>query len=512
MKKSSIRIGARLQAKKKMGGVKFLTVLSCIFFSQNLSAQANPPVTPEFIMASGPYTNVLNTSVHQESVSGSSTITTVQVFAWDGDRPSIAQTWGPGSVLERASLPPGATDPDIIVGDNGEKILVAYELGGNIVLDLYENSLGGGSLLFLSDHLISNASNPNLDKPSNCDESLGNYALVYEDNTGGNDILLAFGVFFPSFLPPFIATVPLVSLPPVGDPYTNRVNPDVMYIEDEIYVTAAGRNSNFGDFYVDIFYVPIPGFPIPTVTGLLTAGGPLNSLSTQVYPRIDGLVFSSPSCYEFSLTYGDNSLVYNAYNNTTFGVISQSGSSNNELPAVSFRGDYNDVIWTASGPGSYTNEIIGLGAAGCAKDTYYKQVNAVVGPGTTNLFPNISGTCSDPVKNDYAMIWWEQNSANIYYKFANAGTTSYKNAGDIATVENFAETEFPTLVSKNLFNWESDKHLEFEIRNLSGQLVGLYSLAEFKAKLGSFENGLYIFKITDKLNQICKVEKVLIKS
>jgi len=207
-------------------------------------------------MASGPYTNVLNTSVHQESVSGSSTITTVQVFAWDGDRPSIAQTWGPGSVLEIVSLPPGATDPDIIVGNNGENILVGYELGGNIVLDLYENILGGGFLTFSSDHLISNASNPNLDKPSNCDEPLGNYALVYEDNTGGNDILLAFEKFFPTFLPPFIATVPLVSLPPVGDPYTNRVNPDVMYIEDEIYVTAAGRNSNFGDFYVDIFYVP----------------------------------------------------------------------------------------------------------------------------------------------------------------------------------------------------------------------------------------------------------------
>jgi len=491
--------------------LKVLSVVSCILLSQNLSAQANPPVTPEYIMASGPYTNVENTSVHQEDVIGFSGISTVQVYAWDGNRAAFAQTWGPLSALDIQPLPIGAANPDIVVGDNGRKILVAYEFGGDIRLHLFENNIGGGGILDLGFQTILNASKPNLDKRTDCLDPYGDYAMVYEDNTGGNDILVARGEFFPAFIFPFIAVVPTVSVAPVSDPYIDRVNPDVMYIEDEIYVTAAGTNTNLGGSYVDIFYVPKPGFPFPSVTGLLNPGGPLFSSATRVYPRIDGIIFSSPNCYEFSLCYGDNNLIYNAYTNTSFGVISQAGSSN-ELPAVGFRGDYNDVIWTATGPGSYSNEVIGLGATGCAKDGYHKQVNSIVGGGTINLFPNISGTCKDPVKNDYAMIWWEQNSANIYYKYSNAGITNYKNGGNAIAVKNLEETDFPTLLSKDQFNWESDKHLELEIRNLSGQLIGLYTLNEFKDRLGSFKNGLYVFKITDRSNHTLEIEKVLIKS
>ena len=490
--------------------VKALSVFSCVLFSQNLSAQANPPVTPEYIMASGPYTNVENTSVHQEDVIGVPGISTVQVYAWDGDRAAFAQTWGPGSALDIEPLPIGAANPDIVVGDNGQKILVAYEFNGDIRLHLYQNNIGGGSMLDLGFHTVLNASKPNLDKRTDCLDPYSDYAMAYEDNSGGNDILVAFGEFFPTFIAPLIAVVPTVSMAPVSDPYINRVNPDVMYIEEEIYVTAAGTNTNLGGSYVDIFYIPLI-VPVPSVTGLLNPGGPLSSSATRVYPRIDGLIYSSPNCYEFSLCYGDNSLIYNAYTNTSFGVISQAGSSN-ELPAVGFRGDYNDVIWTATGPGTYSNEVIGLGAVGCAKDPFYKQVNSTVGSGTINLFPNISGTCSDPVKNDYAMIWWEQNSANIYYKYANAGTANYKNGGNAVPVENAVETDFPNLLSKGQFNWESDKQLELEIHNFSGQLVGVYSMDEFKSYLGNFENGLYIFKITDKSRNTFKVEKVLIKS
>tara|TARA_R110001592_G_scaffold323443_1_gene602720 strand:+ start:15160 stop:16692 length:1533 start_codon:yes stop_codon:yes gene_type:complete len=490
--------------------VKALGVVSCILLSQYLSAQANPPVTPEYIMASGPYANVENTCVDKDPVTGAPGFTTVEVFAWDGDSPAIAQTWNSGSGLEILALPPGAADPDILVGDNGQFILVAYELGNDIVLDLFQNVIGGGSLASAgSSHIINDASHPNLDKPS-CQFNAGQYAVVYEDNSGVNDLLLATGSFFPFFLPPTITIVPSQSLAPVSDIYVDRVNPDVLYIEEEVYVTAAGRNTNLGGFYVDIFFVPVG--PGPNITGLITPGGPLVGTSSQVFPRIDGFQLNSPGCYEYSLVYGDNNLIYNAYSNTSFGVVSQVGSSNNELPAVSFSGDFHDIIWTATGPGgAYNNEIIGLGAAGCVKDPFYKQVNSVIGAGTMNLYPNISGTCNATNKKDYAMIWWEQNSANIYYKYANAGTTNYKNAGNTDEAVNSNETDFPTLLYKDQFNWDSEKQLELEIRNLSGQLIGLYTLNEFKDKLGSFKNGLYIFKITNKLNQTHKIEKVLIK-
>jgi hypothetical protein len=352
-------------------------------------------------------------------------------------------------------------------------------------------------------------SHPNLDKPS-CQFNAGQYALVYEDNTGANDILIRSDLFYPIFPLPPLTIVPPVSLAPVADPYTDRINPDVLCIGDEVYVTATGRNTNLGGSHVDIFFVPFGG--VPSITGLLTPGGPLAGSPTQVFPRIDGFVLNSPGCYEFSLAYGDNNLIYNAYSNTSFGVISQAGSSNNELPAVSFSGDFHDVIWTATGPGgAYNNEIIGLGAAGCAKDPFYKQVNSVIGGGTINLFPNISGTCNATMKKDYSMIWWEQNSGNIYYKYANAGTANYKNAGNTSADENSDEPVFPTLLSKDQFNWESDKDLELEIRNLSGQLIGLYTLNEFKDRLGCFKNGLYIFKISDRSNHTLKIEKVLIK-
>jgi len=462
-------------------------------------------------MASGPYTNVRNTSVHQESVSGSSTITTVQVFAWDGDRPSIAQTWGPGSVLEIASLPLGATDPDIIVGDNGIELLVAYELNGNVEYQRYTNQVGGGLLTLAGlPTIIASASSPNLDKPFDCDDPNDRYALVYEDNTGASDISFVYGTFF-GFITSTTAILPTVSLAPSADPYADRVNPDVMYVGEEVYVTAAGRNTNLGAFNVDVFYAPA-SVPFPSITGLLNPGT-IAGLTSDVFPRIDGIFTGSLGCYGFSLVYEDNNLVYNAYNNSNFGVIQHPASNNVELPAVSYLGDYNDVIWTTNVFAPSSKDIIGLGAAGCAKDAFYKQVNAIVGSGMINLYPYISGNCSSPGKgNDYAMIWWEQNTANIYYKFAHGGTTSYKNSGERARVENAEIRDFPTLITSSQFNWESDSELSLEIRNLSGQLVGLYSLAEFKNNLAGFDNGLYIFKIIDKSTNTLEIKKVLIKS
>jgi len=457
-------------------------------------------------MNSGPYPNVENTAVDKDPVSVAP-YTTVEVFAWDGDQPSIAQTWGPGSTPELDALPSGASDPDVLVIEDGTIILVAYEIGGDIELKRYENAVGGGSLTNTHTFLIPNASNPNLDKPA-CQYDPGQYALVYEDNTGVNDILVGYGSFFISIPPPTTTAVLPVSLAPVADPYTDRVNPDVLYIENEIYVTAVGRNSNLGGFYVDIFHVPTGG--VPSITGLLNPGGSLVGPSAQVFPRIDGFQLNSPGCYEYVITYGNNNVIYSGYSSSNFGIISQGGSVSNELPAVSFKGDYHDVIWTATGPGPFSNEIIGLGSAGCVP-VAYKRANTVFGPATINLYPNISGTCGDPDRADYAIIWWEQNSANIYYKYANAGTLNYKNAENAPVTEHPMETDFPTLLFKDRFNWESDKQLELEIRNLSGQLKGIYSLDEFKSHLSNIKNGLYIFKITDRTLMTTKVEKVLIK-
>jgi hypothetical protein len=106
-------------------------------------------------------------------------------MCWDGLEPSIGVYDGTSATL--AYLPQGAHDPDIIFGDNGQYVLVVYELNGGIDFDSYQVSYSPLSLTLLSQGTIANnARHPNIDM-----NLTGEVAVIYENlvNTSTNNFI-----------------------------------------------------------------------------------------------------------------------------------------------------------------------------------------------------------------------------------------------------------------------------------------------------------------------------------
>lgn len=426
--------------KKRIYSLLMLT--GCLAHAQPI----NPASTTDLIMPGGSYRNVQNTGAGISACSFC-TQNVVHAYTWDGDNPSIA-VYEPGNGTFLQPLPAGATDPDIVIGNDGNNGVVVYELNGDVEYSTFTYSPGAIGLN-APIVLVNNAGHPNIDSPSNCAEDL-TAVVVYERYTV-NDIEYSTGTLMGSFGgSSSINSVGLTQNNPIQD----RVRPDVqVYSSKEIVFTAQGYDPMAPSDCIDLFINS--GSLIGFFSGNLLLPGVI------AHPRIDGVVPNPGLSYAYSVVYKDHNSIRHGLQNQVVTSIQPLGSLSGN-PAVAFSGDYHDAIWPSDAVAAPIYDGLGRGFSGGIVDPYFKEVND---GSTTGLFDKDAFSIAGSCENAYAMCW--AGDDQIYYKQANAfGNPSYK-------------TE-PT-------KWSS-----FELFNLAGQCLVTGSANDYSTKVGLLPQGLYI--------------------
>ena len=407
----------------------------------------NPASTIDLVMPGGSYRNVANTGagISQCSFCAQSV---VHAYTWDGDNPSIA-IYEPGNGTFLQALPAGATDPDIVIGNDGNNGVVVYELNGDVEYSTFTYSpsaIGLNAPIVL----VNNAGHPNIDSPSNCTEDL-TAVVVYERYTI-NDIEYSTGTLMGSF-------GGSSSINPVGltqtNPIQDRVRPDVqVYSSKEIIFTAQGYDPVVLSDCIDVFR-PSTGSLIGFSSGNLLLPGVIS------HPRIDGVVPNPGINYAYSVVYKDHNSIRHGLQNQAVTSIQPLGSLSGR-PAVAFSGDYHDAIWPSDAVSSPNYDGLGRGFTGGVMNTFFKEVND---GSTTGLFDKDAFSIAGSCENAYAMCW--AGDDQIYYKQANAfGNPNYKT--------------------------EPTKWNRFELFNFTGQCVATGSAYDYATKVGLLPQGPYI--------------------
>jgi hypothetical protein len=423
----------------------------------------NPATTVDLIMPGGAYRNVQNTGagISQCSFCAQSV---VHAYTWDGDNPSIA-VYEPGNGTFLQALPAGATDPDIVIGNDGNNGVVVYELNGDVEYSTFTYSPGaiGFNPPIV---LVNNAGHPNIDNPSNCSEDLTT-VVVYERYTI-NDIEYSTGTLMGSF-------GGSSSIPSLGrtqnNPIQDRVRPDVqVYSSKEIIFTSQGYDPAALSDCIDVFR---------STTGSLNGFLSGNLLLPGVisHPRIDGVVPNPGLSYAYSVVYKDHNSIRHGLQNQAVTSIQPLGSLSGR-PAVAFSGDYHDAIWPSDAVSAPNYDGLGRGFTGGVMNTFFKEVND---GSSTGLFDKDAFSIAGSCENAYAMCW--AGDDQIFYKQANAfGNPNYK-------------TE-PT-------NWS-----RFELFNFAGQCLATGSANDYSSKYGLLPHGLYIEVYYDSNNNEVNRAKV----
>lgn len=464
----------------------------------------NPSVTPDFVLPGGPYTNVENTGADLSvclSHLGSCTVD-AQAFCWDGDNPGIATTYSAPGTVEILSLPAGAHDPDIVFTSGGTLGMVVFELGNDVLYQTFTNLPGGGSLAWSGSGTVqSNASHPNIDRLYECEGYQEQVVVVYEDNTL-NDIAYKEGLVASGSFPVTSTQVPLANFLHAGSPTPQaRFHPDVAVLYPansanpyDIFFTCVNVDAA-NNFYVEGYWDNTPSNP----PGLnLAATGPVSMMNPdQTHPRIDGILAAPVYNYNLSVTYHSDDQIYQSFNNHLpfTPAIHPAGANFNELPAVAYGGDYSAVIWASDALGG--RDIIGQEWSGSARDPFYQEATSPPrSTVTTNFYPSIAGNCTG--SGTYAMCWYDPDTEDIIFKYANMATTAFKRDPEDLNDPKSGEdpfTVFPTFINKDHFDlnpWLQDSELYFY--DLQGQLV-LNATAGSTKNLASLPGGIYVVMI-----------------
>lgn len=476
----------------------------------------NPSVTPDYIIPGGPYLEVENTGADQAECD-LSICTPGQAFCWDGASPGIATTFSAPGTLELAALPAGAHDPDIVFANQGQTGMVVYELNNDVYYTTFTNVPGGGALTLGPATLLrANASHPNIDKQYECEEYKENVVVVYRDDAAG-DIAYKIGPITGGFGAHTFVSPNSIT----GNTYIDRFNPDVAwlgkYAPGNLVFTAVAATSPT-NFIVDVYSGTF-------LIGPSAAGPVSSSAPDETHPKIDGILdntYTPSICYHYSVTYHSNNLIYQAFNGSFFTPTLQPAVSNtNELPAVAYAGDINDVIWSSDALGGL--DIIGQGFVNCTPDPYYKEANTPASStGPRKLYPSIAGHCQSGESGLlYAMCWWDQTNSNMVYKYAQFGVPHYKNGGysasqSRAAVDSSEQVEaifIPSLINKNTFNTNSihlnDNQVVFY--DLSGKEVFKADSETLISKINKLKSGMYLAFITTPNGAFIKKQKVIIQ-
>ena len=407
----------------------------------------NPASTIDFIMPGGSYRNVANTGagISQCSFCAQSV---VHAYSWDGDNPSIA-IYEPGNGTFLQALPAGATDPDIVIGNDGNNGVVVYELNGDIEYSTFTYSPGaiGFNLPIV---LVNNAGHPNIDVSSDCDKDIT--TVIVFDDYSNNDIYFSQGTLFGAFGSTTLVTTTGLSQ---GVGLINRKHPDVqVYGFGNYLFTSQGYDPFAFSECVDLFLAS-------TISFLGFSSGNLLLPNLNVHPRIDGVVPNPGLNYAYSVVYKDHNSIRHGLQNQAVTTIQPIGSLSGR-PAVAFSGDFHDAIWPSDAISAPNYDGLGRGFSGGVMDLFFKEVND---GSTTGLFDKDAFSIAGSCENAYAMCW--AGDDQIYYKQANAfGNPNYKT--------------------------EPTKWNRFELFNFAGQCVATGSANDYSTKVGLLPQGLYI--------------------
>jgi len=426
-------------------------------------AQIHPSTTTDLVMPGGPYMNVLNTGAAISECSSCSQ-SVVHAYTWDGDSPGFA-VYEPGLGTFVYGLPGGATDPDIVIGNDGYNGVVVYELNGGVEYQSFTYSSGNISLVSLK-ILSTNAQHPNIDNPNDC-ESTNPSVIVYEDLNAPANIYYSVGTLNGLFNVPI--AVPNQGLS-TGVALVNRKYPDVQVYQANKYLFVSTGTDLIGNNYVDLFDFG---------TGLngFTSGNALLP-GVNAKPRIDGVVANPVLDYAYAVTYHDHNSVRHGFQNQAISTLQGASSGD---PAIAYTGDFHDAVWPSDLVNSPNFDVIGKGFNALTPDALYKELNDPLTSGKFDKWAvSIAGSCN----LDYAVCWVGDNE--IYYKQANTGgSSSYKMQPNF---ENLAQVD---------------------IYNIHGQLIKSCKAEEFDDVYLSLPHSVYIINKIDNLGQLLSAEKVV---
>ena len=423
----------------------------------------NPASTVDLLMPGGAYLNVQNTGagISQCSFCAQSV---VHAYTWDGDNPSIA-VYEPGNGTFLQPLPAGATDPDIVIGNDGNNGVVVYELNGDVEYSTFTYSPGAIGLS-APIVLVNNAGHPNIDVSSDCDKDITT-VIVFDDYTN-NNIYYSQGTLLGAFGGTTLVNTLGLSQ---GVGLINRKHPDVqVYSLGNYLFTSQGYDPVQLSDCVDLFLASTASFIGFTSGNLLLP-------NLKVHPRIDGVVPNPGLSYAYSVVYKDHDSIRHGLQGQPVSSIQPLGSLSGR-PAVAFSGDYHDAIWPSDALAAPIYDGLGRGFSGGIIDPFLKEVND---GSTTGLFDKDAFSIAGSCENAYAMCW--AGDDQIYYKQANAfGNPNYK-------------TE--------QIQWN-----RFELFNLAGQCLATGSDNDYSTKVGLIPQGLYIEVYYDSNDNVVNRAKV----
>ncbi len=423
----------------------------------------NPASTVDLLMPGGAYLNVQNTGagISQCSFCAQSV---VHAYTWDGDNPSIA-VYEPGNGTFLQPLPVGATDPDIVIGNDGNNGVVVYELNGDVEYSTFTYSpgaIGLGAPVVL----VTNAGHPNIDVSSDCDKDITT-VIVFDDYTN-NNIYYSQGTLLGAFGGTTLVNTLGLSQ---GVGLINRKHPDVQVNSLGNYLfTSQGYDPVQLSDCVDLFLASTASFIGFTSGNLLLP-------NLKVHPRIDGVVPNPGLSYAYSVVYKDHDSIRHGLQGQPVSSIQPLGSLSGR-PAVAFSGDYHDAIWPSDAVSAPNYDGLGRGFTGGVMNTFFKEVND---GSSTGLFDKDAFSIAGSCENAYAMCW--AGDDQIYYKQANAfGNPNYKA--------------------------EPTKWKRFELFNLAGQCLATGSVNDYSTKYALLPHGLYIVVYYDSNNNEVNRSKV----
>ncbi len=174
-------------------GIAWLFLLLCA--SVSLHGQFVPAVTADGVASAGPVVGVANTGndVDECSFCPSSRML---VMTWDGQAPMLA--WDHNGTAQSLPLLGNSyypsqlpVDPDIVVGNNGANLVVAYELADRIFIEAWQWNSGSGLFQALSAAPIL-VYGSSVSKTANiCIDPLNNIIVSWQSDVGGKEAVFA---------------------------------------------------------------------------------------------------------------------------------------------------------------------------------------------------------------------------------------------------------------------------------------------------------------------------------
>jgi len=500
---------------------KLLFVLMSLF-SINLQAQILPAVNAD---------NSLNGAIYPSVENTGNFIASCDVcpdhyllgMTWDGSNPGVAFT--DGQITQTLSLPNGAQDPDIVIGQKGQVAMVVFESGSNVEYIIYTISTplvpGLTPAITAAGTIETNASQPNADL-----NTANNLAVVWHkpNSTGTNpDIEYRVGDLFDWGIA-WNGTAKPGDNKNTLSPYPQQQGycywPDIAISGGEnygVHVTFL-ENNNGVDYWwkMDDDFAPLPGGAIWYATLFNTT--PSSNLTAPRIATSRGAF--NRNFYNTVLADIDvNSThhVMSVYNNIGGTIMADwpmfaNGICNHAV--VGWADDtYVNIAWSGEEPGAtvdYDIAVKRLDQNGVPYDPTWAIANqGVSGPQTLPAISGLGLGLPFGIQPLFAYMWYDDNN-ELWWKVVPAPDVQLKKE-PTTTTNTF--TVYPNPASNHIaITLPFVLHASYRLKGLDGKtlVAGKIKYTQHKLMLGHLPGGTYLLEVSNDGSTV--VEKVVIRN